>query len=347
MKIALIITTGRTGSDFLQHCLDGINGLIVFSDKFEYHQFFENKSQLKKPKPLIESFLKKYSYLFSNINIENIKINLSIKIFKENFLKLSKDRLINRKEFLILLYKAYYLTSKKKNKITKTIIHHSHGIRNSIKCLEDFPKAKLLITIRHPLSNLRSGLKNWFDFDKSRIAMWHTFFYLYRIRQDLKYLLTKKNKKLFVKLEEANQLRIKKKICKFLSIKFQKNIFNATVLGNPWNGDKLSKKKSRKGRYIKPDGKKEYEKFFSPKEIRLLSYIYKDYKKFGYDLSKVTNFTFLRNLTYIFSFENYILQHKNAKKNVFQNIKYLMLRFIYFIIIFLKLEFLLKNKHLS
>ena len=32
---------------------------------------------------------------------------------------------------------------------------------------------------------------------------------------------------------------------------------------------------------------------------------YKDYKKFGYDLSKVTNFTFLRNLTYIFSFENY------------------------------------------
>ena len=34
MKIALIITTGRTGSDFLQHCLDGINGLIVFSDKF-------------------------------------------------------------------------------------------------------------------------------------------------------------------------------------------------------------------------------------------------------------------------------------------------------------------------
>ena len=56
MKIALIITTGRTGSDFLQHCLDGINGLIVFSDKFEYHQFFENKSQLKKPKPLIESF---------------------------------------------------------------------------------------------------------------------------------------------------------------------------------------------------------------------------------------------------------------------------------------------------
>ena len=28
--------------------------------------------------------------------------------------------------------------------------------------LEDFPEAKLLITIRHPISNLRSGLKNWF-----------------------------------------------------------------------------------------------------------------------------------------------------------------------------------------
>ena len=56
MKIALIITTGRTGSDFLQHCLDGVNGLIVFSDKFDYHQFFENKSQLKDPKILIKQF---------------------------------------------------------------------------------------------------------------------------------------------------------------------------------------------------------------------------------------------------------------------------------------------------
>ena len=91
----------------------------------------------------------------------------------------------------------------------------------------------------------------------------------------------------------------------------------------------------------------EYEKFFKPKEIQILSYIYKDYTKFRYDFTKVTNFTLLRNLTHIFSFEKYILRHKNSKKNFFQNIKYLILRFAFFIIIFLKLEFLLKNKHLS
>ena len=107
----------------------------------------------------------------------------------------------------------------------------------------------------------------------------------------------------------------------------------------------LSKKKSRQGNTYNQMERKNMRNFFT-KEIRLLSFL-QNYKKFGYDLSKVTNFTFLRNLTYIFSFENYILQHKNAKKNVFQNIKYLMLRFLYFIIIFLKLEFLLKNKHLS
>ena len=36
MKITLIVTTGRTGSDYLQRCLDGLNGLIVFTDKFNY-----------------------------------------------------------------------------------------------------------------------------------------------------------------------------------------------------------------------------------------------------------------------------------------------------------------------
>ena len=177
--------------------------------------------------------------------------------------------------------------------------------------------------------------------------MWHAFFYMFRIRQDLKYLLKKTNKKLFIKLEEANQLKIKKKICRFLSIKYQKKILKATVLGKPWHGDKLSKKKSKQGKYIQPDGKKEYEKFFSLKEIQILSFVYKDYKKFGYNLMKVANVTLLRNLTHIFSFEKYILQHRNAKKNFFQNIKYLILRFVYFIIICFELEFLLKNKHLS
>lgn len=347
MKIALIITTGRTGSDFLHHCLDGVKELIVFTDKFDYHSFFENKKQLKNSKLLLSQFLKKYSYLFRKIDIENIKTNVSIKTFKKNFLNLSQNKSINRKEFLILLYKAFHLTTGKKLKDVKTIIHHSHGIQNSIKVLEDFPEAKLLITIRHPLSNLRSGLTNWFKFDKSRISMWHVFSYLYRIRQDLKYLLKIKNKRLFVKLEEANQMKLKKKLCNFLSIKYHSNIMRATVLGKPWIGDKLSKKKSKKGKYIKPPDEKEFKEFFSLKDIQLLSFIYKDYKKFNYNLQIIKNLTFLQNTFYIFTFEKFVFNYKKKKINFYRNIKYLLFRIVFFISISLKIDFLFKNKHIS
>ena len=110
--------------------------------------------------------------------MENIKINLNINKFRNNFKKLAGTKKINRKEFLILLYKSYHLTAERKLNGVNTIVHHSHGINNTIKVMDDFPNAKLLITIRHPLSNLRSGLINWFKYDKSRINMHHVF-YLY------------------------------------------------------------------------------------------------------------------------------------------------------------------------
>ena len=92
MKITLIVTTGRTGSDYLQRCLDGLSGLIVFTDKFNYHKFFENNNQRIYSEILLNKFLENYSYLFKEIKIENIKINVSIKKFKKNFIQLSKKK---------------------------------------------------------------------------------------------------------------------------------------------------------------------------------------------------------------------------------------------------------------
>ena len=105
------------------------------------------------------------------------------------------------------------------------------------------------------------------------------FTYIYRIRQDLKFLIKLKNKKMFIKIEDANLVKIKKKICNFLRIKYQKKIFKATTLGKSWVGDKLSRRLAKRGQYLKPEGKKEYVKFYIKKETKLLSFIYKDYKK--------------------------------------------------------------------
>lgn len=346
MKITLIVTTGRTGSDYLQRCLDGLNGLIVFTDKFNYHQFFKNENQRINSEILLNKFLEKYSYLFREIKIENIKINFSIKKFKKNFMQLSKKKIINRKQFFLLIYKSYHLACGKKLSKVKSIIHHSHGLSNTIETLKDFPNANILITVRHPLMNLKSGLYNWFRYKKSTISMKRVFFYIYRIRQDLKYLNLLKNRKFFIKLEEANNKDIKKNLCNFLNIKYQKNIYKASILGKPWIGDKISLKKSRQGRYINPGDEKDVIKFFEEKEIKLLNYIFIDYKKFGYSLKKISNLSFFMNIFYLFSFEKYTFI--NAKnKSFLSNILYLFYRYIFFFLILFKLDKVLKKIHLT
>tara|TARA_B100000945_G_C20388543_1_gene601029 strand:- start:479 stop:1570 length:1092 start_codon:yes stop_codon:yes gene_type:complete len=350
IKVVLIVTTGRTGSDYLQHCLDGLKGLMVVSDKFHYHQFFKNKNEKKDPFKVLNAFIKKYSNLFSQIEIENIKINLNIKKFRKNFEKLAGKKKISRKQFFVLVHMSYHLTAGRSLKDTRTIIHNSHGINRTIDTLEDFPNAKILVTVRDPLSNLKSGLINWFRYKTDKINMLHAYTYMYRIRQDLKFLLKLKNKKFFVKMEEANLKRIKKRICNFINIKFQKKIYRATVLNKPWVGDQLSKRQAKKGEFLKPENKNEYENFYSKKDIKTLSYLYKDYRIFNYKLKKIrflNGIQFLLNSLFLLSFEKDIMNYNQTKSLKKLNIKYYLYRIFYFIIISLKLDFLIKNKHLS
>ena len=348
-KIALIVTTGRTGSDYLNCCLDNVDGLMTFCGKFNYHQFFVDRNHKIDKTILINKFIKKYHFLFSYNRIEDINTRINVEKFKKKFINLINKNKINRQEFLISLYKTYHLILKRNSSNIKFLVHHSHGVNETIKVLEDFPESKLLITIRHPLANLKSGLNNWFKYDKKRILMDHVFIYIYRIRQDLRYLFKVKNQKLFIKLEEANLLKIKKRICNFLNIKLQKNINKATLAGKIWRGDRLSQIKSKKGDYIKATHNNNWRIFFLKHEVLLFSLIYRDYKKFGYKLHNLNIYEKIKCFTSIFklfSFEKYVFKYNKENKK-FINRKYTIYRIFFLLLIFLKLDFILKNKHLT
>ena len=44
MKTFLIFTTGRTGSDYLNSCLDNVKNVMTFSGYFVYYEFFLDKN---------------------------------------------------------------------------------------------------------------------------------------------------------------------------------------------------------------------------------------------------------------------------------------------------------------
>ena len=344
MKIFLILTTGRTGSDYLNRCLDGINNVITFPGKFSVNDFFLNEKDKIEKNKLINEFLKKYKFLFKNNIEENIKLNINLKKLKKIFLSLNNDtNLISRREFVINIHKSYYLTIGKKLKKDLIIIHHTHGVIETKTALQDFPKAKIFITIRHPLANLKSGLQNWTDYLKKKLPPSHALYYIFRIRRDLQFANKLKNKKMFIKLEEANEEKVKKKIFKFLGVKFNKTIFKATINGKPWVGDALSKIHSNDGKYLNDVKDNNWKLFFNNDDQELLSFVYENYQVFGYKLSKIKKFFIFFKIFQKLKIEEK-MQKRIITKKIKLNYKYLLLRKIYFLMILFKIDNYFKLK---
>ena len=205
------MTTGRTGSDYLAGCLDGVKNVMTFAGHFDHLVFFKHSRQAIKREILIKKFLKKYNYLFNHNKIENLRLNLDSNKFKRLFIQNSPNEL-NQKEFLVSLYETYNLLLNRKISDTSVIVHHTHGRTNTNNFLKHFPNAKLFVTIRDPRANLKSGLLNWFKYDNRRRHMQHIYIYLRRIRDDLNYAVSLKNKKIFIKLEESNKKKQSQKL---------------------------------------------------------------------------------------------------------------------------------------
>ena len=350
MKFFSIVTTGRTGSDYLNACLDDLDEVMTFCGTIDYAKYFSGPGDKIEKKELIDVVLKEYHYLFSHHKKENIQLNIDTIRLREIFLNLNSNLKLNRKEFLVDLFKSYHLILNRKVEDAKVLVFNTHNIALTKKFLEDFPESKILITIRDPRANLKSGIINWQDYDSSLISIEHSYYYLKRIREDLKFLLTKvKNDKLFIKLEEANDYKTKKKIVDFLEIKYDEKIYVATIGSKIWIGDALSKVKASKGEFIKSVVDNGWKFFFSNKDILLLNEIYNDYKKFGYEISPLGWPHKIVLFFYIFlpmtfekktfeAIKNKNLSHKIA--NYFSFIK----RIIYFLLILFKLDMFVRNK---
>ena len=72
LNFACILTTGRTGSDFLQGCLDGIPGIITFSGEIPFYKFINDPNTKKILKIII--IIKNFTFLLKNITIYFTKI---------------------------------------------------------------------------------------------------------------------------------------------------------------------------------------------------------------------------------------------------------------------------------
>ena len=347
INFSTILTTGRTGSDYLQGCLDNVPGILTFSGAIFYYNFCDhfklNNFEKTEPLKILELFLEKNKHLFTYDRVDNKSVDLDIKKFKENFNLICDKKKLSRQKFLFAVYLAYHVTLGRKTDNIKVMVHHSHHVDETKRFLKDFKNSKLLVTIRDPRANLKSGIVNWTKYRKIEDQR-HFFFYIKRIREDLKYAQKQINEKFFLKLEEAGDINIKKKLSNFLSIEFDPEINRATYAGKVWSGDKLSQFNSPDGKYINQVADNQWQSFFSKKDKLILNLIYKDYSSFGYkmeriDWIKIILIFFLIPLPFVFDKKIFSLSYYLEKNTKFKDKILEMFFYVKRILYFYKLLF--------
>ena len=255
MKILLLVTGGRGGSDFFQGLLDGHSQILQFPGLFNNENIF-NILTLKDPDEIVDNFLHAYPHFFnSKLSIrerhdslgpkKNKFYQVSKKKFRGNFLKLCNKKKINKFNIIKNLHLAYQL-SKSKNKGKKKIIFiHTHIVDFTKRFIEfvNIKDIAIIHTMRNPLSAINSPVKNWLRYKNGKYFLPISLYFQLDLAFNGIKDLTKFNKRIFiVQLEKLhwNHKKVMKDFCKIFKIKYEKCLIKPTYFGLQWWGDKVS-----------------------------------------------------------------------------------------------------------
>ena len=246
MKKIVLVTTGRTGSDFFQSLLDGHEQIISFPGVFYFDEFLKIKSNIP------ENFVKLYEKFFdSRLNLyerhnqlgknkdnyyrinsaEFIKFYNELKDYDENL----KDSLLER---LHLAYAKAKGEDTSKKKLIFLHLHHIGRVKNISSINFD-----IIVSYRNPLANLSSAFNNWRKYKNGSFFSFRELKDYYdRLVNGINYLNKFKKKVFILKLEDLhlNSHKIIQKFCNLYGIEENPLMYESTYLGKKWWGDEVS-----------------------------------------------------------------------------------------------------------
>jgi len=258
MKIALLVTGGRGGSDFFQGLLDGHSQILQFPGKFDNENIFEVLN-LKKPEEISKKFINLYPEFF-NSKLNKIerhdclgqKKNKYYKISQKKFLKNFEDLFKKKKNFskieiLTNLHIAYFLTKKKRVSKKKFILIHTHLVKFTKKFIKFMHVKDLTIihTMRNPLSALNSPFNNWLKYQGGKYFFpKNLYFQLDLVFNGIFDLLSFNKRLLIIQYEHLHwhHKKVMNDFCKIFKIRYENCMKIPTYHGLRWWGDVVSNK---------------------------------------------------------------------------------------------------------
>ncbi|UCD54989.1 MAG: sulfotransferase [Candidatus Omnitrophota bacterium] len=263
LRKVLLVTTGRTGSDFFQSLLDGHSEILQFTGMWKHHWWWKQAKCKENLPDLINEFIwytcsftfcnhiakfkscynkqERWGQLGANKN-ESFEVDMDT--FKNHMLNILTDKESNSKNFFLAVNLAYGLTTGVDIKKTKIIFYHIHHFERLKDFKEDFPDFDIICTVREPRNTLVSGIEHWKKYDINTYNS--RFFYqlLKRIFEESEPILQDTGNIKTLKLEDLHLFSKEtlSEFCQMYNLELENCMFESSYHGKKWWGDVLSGK---------------------------------------------------------------------------------------------------------
>lgn len=258
LPMVALVTTGRTGSDFLQSLLDSHPQILTFNGHFAiYSEFFATALSFTVPggrtQDAADEFIGHYLYkLVSRYEVQEAKDKLgansdeSFSIdtveFRKHLLGLMDGRTLNTRDFLLAIYGAYGLCLGQDIDAARLVFHHPHLDYEFRLFHKDFPSTRVVFSSRDPRANFCSHVEHFRNYYQTHDNQHHLYNCLKMALEDsalaeelgLEYTATR--------LEDLPREDTMRELAAWLGIEYRKSLLRSTWAGLDWHGDRISNK---------------------------------------------------------------------------------------------------------
>lgn len=256
LPVYALVTTGRTGSDFLQSLLDAHPEVLTFNGHFPaYSGFFRTSICFNSERPSVrdiaDEFVGKFIYkLVSRYDIQEGKdrlgesytesLTLDTNLFRRHIEGLMMGREITSRDFLLAIYGAYNLCLDQGILEKKIVFHHPHLFYEFYEFVKDFPDTAVVVTTRDPRANFASHVEHFRRYYETHDNEQHLYNCLKMMLEDSTPLEQSGFRYVAVRLEDVPRKSTLVEFSEWLGITYEDSLLQSTWGGLDWHGDRLS-----------------------------------------------------------------------------------------------------------
>lgn len=258
LPMVALVTTGRTGSDFLQSLLDSHPQILTFNGHFAvYSEFFAKAVTFTvagaRVQDAADEFIGQYLHkLVSRYDIQEAKdrlgetadqsFTLDTTEFKRHLVGLMAGVPLCSRDFLLAVYGAYGLCLGMKIEQTKVIFHHPHLDYEFRLFHKDFPTTRVVFSSRDPRANFCSHVEHFRQYYRTHDNQQHLYNCLKMTLEDSELARELGLDYIATRLEDIPREDAMREFATWLGVDYRDSLLRSTWAGLDWHGDRISKK---------------------------------------------------------------------------------------------------------